>query len=92
MEQLKENILFPAFVSLYQDQDNTYVYYFRGLTETNKWIFQDFDESEMVDCHKILNEDGSIIYQFDKSIKSIQCNLISNFSNIQNKQFFLKLI
>ena len=88
---LQENIMFPVFVSLYSDTNYTYMYYFRGLTESDKWIYQDFDENNIPTHEKKLNEDGSIIYIFNKTIQSIQCNLISNFKNIPNKSIFIKI-
>ena len=86
------NILFPVFISLYTDNINTYMYYFRGLTNENKYIYQDFNEANIPNHTKQINNDGSIIYKFNKSIKSIQCNLISNFNDIiPNKKIFIKL-
>ena len=80
------NILFPAFITLYNNQDNkTCIYYFRGLTDSFKWIYQMFNEEQLPEHTKITTEDGSIIYQFKHKILSIKCYLISNFSEIQNK-------
>lgn len=89
---INDNIVFPEFVLLYNDTNNTYIYYFRGLTEDNKCIYQDFNESNIPEHEKFINEDGSIIYKFiDNSIKSMHCKLISNFENIPNKDFFIKI-
>ena len=80
------NIIFPAFVSLYTNEHNkTCIYYFRGLNEDNQWLYQQFNEEQIPHNNKIINDDGSIIYEFQSKVTSIRCHLISNFDDVQDK-------
>lgn len=80
------NIIFPEFVSLYINENNkTCIYYFRGLDNDNNFIYQEFNEEQMPDHIKIINDDGSIIYEFKNKITSIKCHLISDFKDIKDK-------
>lgn len=83
----KEQIIFPAFVSLFvNDSKNSCIYYFRGLTNTNKFIYQEFNEEQLKgEYTKQYNDDGSIIYIFKTHVSSINCHLISNFEYIKDK-------
>ena len=83
----EEKIIFPAFVSLFVNESKkSCIYYFRGLTNNNKFVYQEFNEEQLKgDYTKEYNKDGSIIYIFKSNISSINCHLISNFKYIQEK-------
>lgn len=88
---MKEDIIFPAYISLFiNDSNNMCIYYFRGLTENNNYVYQEFNEEKMPKHNKIVNEDGSIIYELESKIISINCHLISNYPNIKDKYIILK--
>ena len=74
----KEQIIFPAFVSLFvNDSKNSCIY---------KFIYQEFNEEQLKgEYTKQYNDDGSIIYIFKTHVSSINCHLISNFEYIKDK-------
>lgn len=83
----QEQIIFPAFVSLFvNDSKKSCIYYFRGLTNTDKFVYQEFNEEQIKgDYIKEYNDDGSIIYIFKTHVSSINCHLISNFEYIKDQ-------
>lgn len=84
------NILFPSFITLNKKDNKSYIYYFRGLTENNKFIYQSFNEDELPVHEKISLDDGALIYIFNSIIKEITCNLISNIEGISNTKYRIK--
>ena len=82
-----EQIIFPSFISLFVNESkNMCIYYFRGLTNNNEFIYQEFNEEQLPKNYtKEIKDDGSIIYIFKSHISSINCHLISNFENIKDK-------
>ena len=90
-------MLFPEFVTLYIDplDKKTCIYYFRGLDNDGNYIYQQFNESQIPDEHtKTINPDGSIIYKFNKCIKSVKCNLIPMHNDNMEakiKKIFIKI-
>ena len=85
-----KDIIFPPFVSLFiNDVGKTCVYYYRGLTSNNTYAYQLFKEEDLPEHTKTINNDGSVIYTFDKKIKKIQCKLISE--NFENKKISISL-
>ena len=86
----KSNIIFPPFVSLFiDDTGKTCIYYYRGLTMNNKFIYQLFNEEDLPDHKKIINNDGSVIYEFNNKITHINCNLVSD--KFPNKKISISL-
>lgn len=83
----QEQIIFPAYVSLFvNDSKKSCIYYFRGLTNTDKFVYQEFNEEQLNgDYTKEYNDDGSIVYIFKTNISSINCHLLSNFKHIPDK-------
>ena len=85
-------MLFPAFVSVYINTNNKVcLYYFRGLDEQCNWIYQQFNEEQMPENTKIINDDGSIIYEFKHHVNAINCHLISDKENIKDKNINIKV-
>lgn len=83
---MNNDILFPCFITLYINENNkTCIYYFRGLNINYEWIYQQFNEDQLPTNTKIINDDGSIIYEFNNHISSIDCYLLSNFKEIPSK-------
>lgn len=84
------DILFPAFITLYNTEDNkTNIYYFRGLTDSENWIYQMFNEEQLPEHNKIINEDGSVIYEFKNKITNIKCKLVSLIEYVPDKIIFI---
>jgi hypothetical protein len=84
------DILFPAFITLYNTKDNkTNIYYFRGLTDSENWIYQMFNEEQLPEHNKIINEDGSVIYEFKNKITNIKCKLVSAQEYVPDKIIFI---
>lgn len=85
--------MFPPFITLYTNSDNlSEIYFFRGLDNDGKWIYQAFNEENMPPHTKNINSDGSIIYTFETNeIKQIKCNLVNNNINIIEKSKLIKM-
>jgi len=84
-------ILFPPFVSLYNNGQETIIYYFRGLDNNYKWMYQEFKEDQIPKHKKVYNDDGSIMYIFSNKINSINCHLVSNDKLIKDKFINIKI-
>ena len=80
-------ITFPPFISLFiNESKNMCIYYFRGLTNNNEFIYQEFNEEQLPKNYiKEIKDDGSIVYIFKTNISSINCHLLSNFKHIPDK-------
>lgn len=71
--------MFPGFTSLYKDVNGfVHLYYFPGISDTNKPIYMPLDLSSISYDYKFTKKsDGAIEYIFDdKSIKKITTSLV----------------
>ena len=83
-------IIFPAFVSLFiNDTGKTCIYYFRGLTAENEFIYQQINEEQMPPHNTTINDDGSVIYEFNNKITHIKCRLVSLRDDIPDKIIYI---
>ena len=67
---MNEQIIFPSFISLFINESKSMcIYYFRGLTNNNEFIYQEFNENQLPKNYKKeIKDDGSIIYIFNSHI------------------------
>ena len=83
---------FPGFISVYRNKnDNIELYIFKGIYN-NTDIYQNMDDEKMPVHNKIINEDGSIIYELlNKKIKRIHCVLKSSIKEIKDKEININI-
>lgn len=69
--------MFPGFITLYKKDNKLHLFFFRGLTDNNKYYYNKLDLSSCTYKFKeIQYEDESYEYIFeDNSIKKIKCLL-----------------
>jgi len=76
--------MFPGFATLYKKDNKLHLFFFRGLTDNNKFYYNKLDLTSCKYLYKeIKYDDESYEYIFeDNSIKKIKCILRKEDNNI----------